>query len=323
MKISIAMATYNGEKYLQEQLDSFISQIRQPDELVVCDDCSTDNTMDILKNFQEKASFAVHVHRNDKNLGFIKNFEQALTFCTGGIIFLSDQDDIWFEDKLSSVEEAFNNNPATMVIINDCFVSDEACKKRLFSKLSNVNALGLSENAYVMGCATALRTEFLTVALPIPQSIRSHDLWLNHLAIFSGTRMILRRQLQLYRRHAGSTTINSFGANKRILLPMLVLLRQFGIKDSREGWREEIVWNSNYIERLRIAPSIENSPQMSSEHLARSIHRLSNKNAAIRKRIDLMEFGKPQRLFRVIRLWISGFYDQFEGWKSAIKDSLR
>ena len=322
MKLSIAMATYNGAKYLQEQLDSFVAQTRQPDELVVCDDCSIDNTVEILQEFQEKAPFAVHIHSNETNLGYIKNFEKALSLCAGDIIFLSDQDDIWLEDKLSLVEEVFNNEPETMLVINDYFVSDEECKKQLFSKISNAKSLGFSEDWFIAGCATALRSEFLKFALPIPQPIHGHDSWINNLAIFSATRTILHRPLQLYRRHSSNTTANSI-VNKRITFLALTLLKQHGIKDCREGWRKEIVSNNFYIERLRIAQSIDNIPQLSSKHIDRSIYRLNNKNLAIKKRIALMEFGKLQRLPRVIRFWISGFYGQFKGWKSAIKDILR
>ena len=103
MRISIAMTTYNGSKYLKEQLDSFTKQTHLPDELVVTDDGSSDDTLEILENFAKKASFEVLIFRNNTNLGYAMNFGHAIGLCTGDLIFLSDQDDIWFPEKIETV----------------------------------------------------------------------------------------------------------------------------------------------------------------------------------------------------------------------------
>ena len=100
MRISLAMTTYNGEDYLEEQLESFLRQTRIPNELIVCDDGSRDSTLNILEAFQLKAPFPVMINRNVENLGYTKNFENALSKCSGELIFLSDQDDIWEANKV-------------------------------------------------------------------------------------------------------------------------------------------------------------------------------------------------------------------------------
>ena len=325
MKISIAMATFNGSKYLQPQLDSFVTQKRQPDELVVCDDCSTDNTLEMLQKFQTYAPFPVRIYRNETNQGYISSFEKALSVCNGNIIFLSDQDDVWLDGKLNIVESFFIDCPEAMVIINDSFVSDEFCEKRLYSKLSNVKFNKLSEDAYIAGCATALRSEFLNIVLPFPQPpICSHDLWINRLAILAGVRMVLAQPLQLYRRHGSNVTINSIGANKRVLFPILSAFEKFGMKDCREGWLKEIAMNQIFIDRLSSkASSIDNMFKYSEKKIDTSIINLNEKNSAIEQRIQLLELGKLRRLFRVLKFLSCGFYDQFQGWKSAIKDILR
>ena len=97
--ISIAMATYNGEKYLAEQLDSILAQTVQDFELIVCDDCSSDSTAEILSRYAEKDS-RIKIFVNEKNLGFVKNFEKAVSLCSGEYIALSDQDDVWFAGHL-------------------------------------------------------------------------------------------------------------------------------------------------------------------------------------------------------------------------------
>ncbi len=105
MKISIAMATYNGEKYLEEQLDSILKQTVQPDELVVCDDGSTDNTVEILKSFAKSTSFPVHIYINDINLGYVDNFFKVASLCEGDWISFCDQDDVWLPSKLEKVRK--------------------------------------------------------------------------------------------------------------------------------------------------------------------------------------------------------------------------
>src|SRR5919199_6162917 len=109
-RVSVAMCTYNGERYLQEQLDSIAAQTCLPDELVVCDDRSSDRTLEIIQIFKSKVSFPVHLHINPENLGTIKNFEKAISLCTGDIIVLSDQDDVWKPHKVETILQAFAKN---------------------------------------------------------------------------------------------------------------------------------------------------------------------------------------------------------------------
>src|SRR5947208_14214106 len=102
--ISVAMCTYNGERFLKEQLESLAAQTRQPDELVVCDDRSTDSTPHIVEAFARAAPFPVRLEVNDRCLGSTKNFEHAILRCTGALIALSDQDDVWHPEKLALQE---------------------------------------------------------------------------------------------------------------------------------------------------------------------------------------------------------------------------
>src|SRR5918996_5112957 len=105
--VSVALCTYQGEKYLQEQLDSIAGQLRPPNEVVVCDDGSTDGTLGILDRFRSRAPFPVRVYVNEKQLGPTKNFERAIAHCEGALIFLSDQDDVWHPEKLSTLVPIF------------------------------------------------------------------------------------------------------------------------------------------------------------------------------------------------------------------------
>ena len=116
-RFSIALATFNGEAYIGEQLDSLARQILLPDELVVCDDGSVDNTVAIVQEFQNAAPFSVKIHQNSKRLGFADNFLQAATKCSGDWVAFCDQDDIWFPEKLLSVSEAIQNSRASDLML--------------------------------------------------------------------------------------------------------------------------------------------------------------------------------------------------------------
>ena len=111
MRVSVALCTYNGAKYLPDQLKSMELQTRKPDELVVCDDRSTDETLDILRAFKKTCLFRVRLYENESNLGSTKNFEKTIRLCHGDIIFLADQDDVWQSGKIERILAAFEEHP--------------------------------------------------------------------------------------------------------------------------------------------------------------------------------------------------------------------
>ncbi|WP_304343648.1 glycosyltransferase [Chryseobacterium koreense] len=111
MKTSIALCTYNGGKYLKEQLESILAQTVLPDEIVVCDDGSTDDTKNITEQYRQIYPLIFKVFNNEKNLGYAKNFEKAITLCTGDLIFLSDQDDVWKKNKIEVMRNTAEQNP--------------------------------------------------------------------------------------------------------------------------------------------------------------------------------------------------------------------
>src|SRR5439155_19776206 len=113
-------------KHLQEQLDSFVRQTRLPDELVVCDDGSSDETVLILERFQKRAPFPVRIFRNAANLGPSQNFGKAIALCQGDIVFLSDQDDFWFPEKLETVGKVICSSSSNVYVINNTEIVDGA-----------------------------------------------------------------------------------------------------------------------------------------------------------------------------------------------------
>lgn len=126
MKISVALCTYNGALFIKKQLDSILNQIDfKIDEIIVCDDNSTDTTIDILNNYKEKYPTIFSIYKNETNLGSTKNFEKAITLCSGDYIFLSDQDDIWKENKVKTILSVFDKNPNAEGVFSNADIIDQ------------------------------------------------------------------------------------------------------------------------------------------------------------------------------------------------------
>lgn len=117
--LSVALCTYNGETYIREQVESILSQTLPVDEIVVCDDGSTDNTLSIIESLRKGTNADIRIYRNETNLGVCANFQKAVDLCNGDIIFLSDQDDVWHNDKVETIVNYFNHNPQTQVVFSD------------------------------------------------------------------------------------------------------------------------------------------------------------------------------------------------------------
>ena len=206
MKISVALCTYNGEKYIKEQLDSILNQTILPDEIVICDDCSTDNTFSILESFKKKPEDKLDVFlvRNDIQLKTIKNFEKAISLTSGDWIFLSDQDDIWHERKVETMMEYVEKFPKTKLLFTNADLIDEngnLLEVKLWEmwkfnshKQSNwlyyrnsFKSLVYNEN-YVTGATVMFSRSLLRKALPISVPYGYyHDAWLAlHAAAIDG-----------------------------------------------------------------------------------------------------------------------------------------
>jgi glycosyltransferase involved in cell wall biosynthesis len=124
VKISIVLCTHNGERFLPTQLDSFLAQTRLPNELVVCDDCSSDATPAILRDFAERAPFTVRIYNNESKLGIRLNFQKGIELASGDILVFSDQDDQWLSNKLELIERAFTD-PDVGIVFSNAVVADE------------------------------------------------------------------------------------------------------------------------------------------------------------------------------------------------------
>ena len=185
MKTSVAMCTYNGENYLLKQLQSILYQTKSINEIVICDDCSTDKTIDVIQDFAKKSPISVIVKENAKNIGYTKNFEQAICLCSGDIIFLSDQDDIWMPEKVAVICDFFDSHPdISFVFTNAVLVNLKGVNsydKTLFDAVGwNKHTKKIFQDGYgyevlstmgrITGATTALRASFIPHCIPFPKT---------------------------------------------------------------------------------------------------------------------------------------------------------
>jgi glycosyltransferase involved in cell wall biosynthesis len=213
-KISVAMTTYNGQRFLKEQLGGMLAQSRGVDELVVCDDGSGDNTVDILKGFASNAPFPVKIVVNERNLGSVKNFEKAISLCAGDIIVLCDQDDVWLPDKVKILENVFLTNNNCGMAFTDAMIIDEADNPqgRLWARFNfgkreqKIIKKGkgfkfFADGNIVTGATAAITKPFFEEAAPFPERF-VHDHWLAMVAVSKGKLFFSDAVTVNYRRHS-------------------------------------------------------------------------------------------------------------------------
>ncbi|HCI53564.1 MAG TPA: glycosyltransferase family 2 protein [Gallionella sp.] len=321
MKISIALATYNGGKYLQEQLDSFSKQSRVPDELVVCDDGSIDNTLDILRKFENQAPFTVRIFENPQNLGYVQNFAKAMSLCSGDIIFLSDQDDVWYPNKLDVVVRYFQSYPGCLLVANDSDLADENLLQSGLTISGQLRSSGVTDRQFVNGCGSAISKKFLDIMLPIPTMIpNAHDGWIHDLGYWLGCRKVIPDVLQLYRRHNSNTSQPLAASLSKV--SWLDEYKKYQGIDPREGYYKEIEKLKLISERISLCKNLEMF-QTENFYFSEKVAEIQKIQAAILRRCELLGCARFVRPWFAVSNYLHGDYDYFQGWKSLIKDILR
>lgn len=231
-KVSVAMVSYNGEKYIKEQLDSIFPQLEAQDEVIISDDGSDDKTLKILEEYQ-KCEERLRVVSGPGN-GVKKNVENALKHCQGDIIFLADQDDIWKPNKVERVLQVMEEQQS-MLVVHDAEVFHENLKEismESFLTFRNAKAgvwKNIWKNGYI-GCCMAFRKEVLEKVIPIPNTIEMHDQWIGILSDFYfGKSTFLKEPLLSYRRHGeNSSSMQHYKIPRMIRNRFVFLWRFFG-----------------------------------------------------------------------------------------------
>jgi len=332
VKISIALCTYNGEKFLLKQLESILWQTLLPNELVACDDNSTDETRRILDEFRKEAPFPVKICQNDQNLGITRNFEKAIGLCSGDIIVLCDQDDVWKPEKIAIIKDVFRKNPGTGYVFSDANLVGENLQPLGIGLWESVGFQGEFVSRYTAGkqLSCFLRQQFVTGAtlamhtslkefiFPFPENQKwIHDGWIALVGSSVGQNGIpVPLQLINYRQHQGQ----QIGAPDSP--PPGTLLAQYQIlKQTRKYHVEEWIAFSSFfpflLDRLYQHRSADN------QAIERSIETLEEFLRFFCTRKEIFTAQGFSKFVPVFREFISGRYGKFSyGWKSAFADLI-
>ena len=229
MTSSVALCTYNGEKFLRKQIDSILQQTHRVDEIIVCDDGSTDQTLNILNNYSLNNPDLFNIHLNEKNLQSLKNFEKAISLCTKDVIFLSDQDDIWIPEKVEKFLKHFKENVDVKAIASNGFIIDDEGETLnlltiwdgitfLHEKNKNLNyydILNISGN-FATGATMAIKKEFMSFILPFPLIIDfHHDEWIALVAASEKKFDFIDDKTIYYRKHSNQQVGGVFYENTK------------------------------------------------------------------------------------------------------------
>lgn len=320
-KISIALTTYNGESYLQQQLESIADQTFLPTELVIFDDCSTDKTCEIIDRFINQTNLRVKFFKNVENVGYNQNFSRALSKCVGDIVFICDQDDLWELNKIERVVQEFTSSPEALVVIHDLEFCDSQLRSLGEYKINRVKQMGNPLDCYVTGMATAVRGDFLKLILPIPVSnVVAFDDWIHACARLVDGKKICFEVLAKYRRHDQAATSGSAinKARKSKLFDHLYsslagssfksVVYEVGKQDVLLQWL-----SSNYDNLL------ENGFSKSTDLDAAKIT-LFDSYTIYCGRYEILKTTGISRIILSIKFYFLGKYKYFQGLKSLIKD---
>jgi len=319
LRLSVAMCTYNGARFLKEQLDSIAVQTRRPDELVICDDRSLDSTVSIIEAFASKVAFPVRLKINERNLGSTRNFEKAIGLCSGDIIALSDQDDVWQPEKLTLIENKFLEATGIVLVFSDAEVVNEDLQPmgyRLWQskgfspveqkKIDKGRAVEvLLKRNVVTGATMAFRAKYWKLIQPIPADW-VHDGWMALIVAACGSLAAIPEPLIQYRQHL----------NQQIGTRKEGFFKQLAVSQRTES--------NTYLSKLNRYRAVH-------DRLLQNIHAITDEEVITRLEGKIVHMtarcntpkGTLHRLPVVIKELITLRYHFYSnGWKSAAKDLL-
>ncbi len=314
---------------MSEQLTSFTRQTHLPDELIICDDCSNDATIEIVENFARTAPFSVSVHVNEMNLGSTKNFERAIALCAGDLIFLSDQDDVWLPAKIEKFLAEFEKSENVGMIFSDAELvgenldslghklwdfsfSPESRRKVKNGKMFEV----LLRTNVVTGATMAFRASFRESFSPIPTDIPNtiHDAWIALIIAANAEVVLVEEPFILYRQHADQ---------------QLGIGWKYKKTTRRERYERSVYFQQREQERLsKLAEVVKSYPQFQKKNSDVSIDNLiesfKKENRQMIEHCEARKNMPPERLKRIsliIKEFRTGRYGRFsKGLRSAAKD---
>jgi glycosyltransferase involved in cell wall biosynthesis len=317
---SVAMCTYNGELFLQSQLKSIAEQTYLLDELVICDDGSTDSTLQILHDFKDIAPFKIRIYKNKERLGPTKNFEKAIKLCTSDIIILSDQDDFWVPNKIENIERIFRYHPKAAYCFSNAILTNEVLSplgytvwdsvlftlpQREYFKQGHQIEILLKHNV-VTGATMAFKSSFRNCILPIPEQWM-HDAWIA--LMLSGMNqwgVFIEEPLIYYRQHSNQVVGGrKIGFRKKIQMAL--------------NKKEEVIKAEYIFKFIQVIDRLDSLNKLTKNN--KRLIELKIQHLKARESIYIKPSLKSLHI--LVKEFITGRYGKFSnGWESAFKDLI-
>jgi glycosyltransferase involved in cell wall biosynthesis len=314
--ISVALCTYNGEKFIDEQLTSIVNQTMPPNEIIICDDCSNDNTIakvkEILATWDGKSKIIV----NERNLGYRLNFEKAISLCYGDIIYLSDQDDVWDTKKIEIIQTVFAEHKDASMVFHDSTVVDKNLQElyKSFWKIHSFNYNEFLNHDYhsllianvIQGSACAFKKKVFEAAKPFSKTA-FHDEWLALFAVAMGDVIPVPITLMKYRQFnnvIGGIPITVFEKIKKWTLHFYRSLRL----------RYNDLENRNFI-FTEYALRTKSFPDFSSKFNYKQYIFF------LKQRLNYMK-NKPFKLVTILPMYLAYTHGVVQAMKEIIKDTF-
>lgn len=211
---SVVLASCQGGRFIGAQLESIVSQLGIGDEVIVSDDASTDNTLELVSGREDPR---IRILRNSERVGYVRNFERAVAAARGELVFFSDQDDVWLPGKVDQLRRALMERPC---VASDAVVVDEHLQELHPSYFRLHGTRGFSSLSIIfrppiIGATLAIRSTYLRTLLPFPAEI-PHDFWLSFNAAWDGALKVVESPLILYRRHSGAHSPTAMGRRRSL-----------------------------------------------------------------------------------------------------------
>jgi len=214
MDVSVCMATYNGERFINEQLKSIMSQIDQNDEVIIIDDDSKDNTVIMVENFNDER---IKIFKNETNQGHVYSFNRAITLASNDFIFLADQDDIWIPGRVNLMKKKLKETNALVLSSNFDLLTADGSIKSFNNSLhaqdstktfNNILGIFTGKRGYY-GCAMAFHKKLTNIVLPIPTFAETHDLWIAMAANLLKANIHIEEKTLIRRIHNNNVSLSS------------------------------------------------------------------------------------------------------------------
>lgn len=318
MKISVALCTYNGARFILEQLQSIASQTLLPDEVIISDDGSSDGSLEIVERFSTRAPFKLQCFKNSSRLGVTKNFERAISLCSGDIVFLCDQDDVWLPQKIATMVPLFLANEKVGLVFSNAFITDSQLNrlghtvwdtfrldKNGLETLKGSKAISfLIRRNVITGATAAFRMSLRDKMLPIPD-VWTHDAWIAIIAATASQIEAVDSPLILYRQHDR----NVIGGRRFNIIENILLAR----KTAPDSVDMEILRASELYRQLQAMTNLKVTLE--------DLNEIQNKIEHLKARRAVFCCNFWNRIRIVTRELIESRYSKYSrGWSSAITD---